>query len=127
MHGQLARARQTPLITKQIFKYDHANRLIQIETFTQQSATPVFTSHTYDALGRRGLTNTEVVGKFNVSTGTVYQRNKPVLQFNMTEGEELHIQSFTWMDERGEVIASQTTTTSEAAKPDPRSLLQLGI
>ena len=85
MHGQLARARQAPLITKQIFKYDHANRLIQIETFTQQSATPVFTSQMYDALGRRGLTNTEVVGKFNVSTGTVYQRNKPVLQFNMTE------------------------------------------
>jgi hypothetical protein len=127
MHGQLARARQAPHITKEIFKYDHAIRLIPTETFTQQSATPVFTSHTYDALGRRGLTNTEVVGKFNVSTGTVYQGNKPVLQFNMTEGKEFHIQSFTWMDERGEVIASQTTTTSEAAKPDPRSLLQLGI
>jgi hypothetical protein len=68
-----------------------------------------------------------VVGKFNVSTGTVYQGNKPLLQFNMTEGEDFYIQSFTWMDERGEVIASQTTTTSEAAKPDPRSLLQLGI
>jgi hypothetical protein len=122
MHGQLARARQTPLITKQIFKYDHANRLIQIETFTQQSATPVFTSQMYDALGRRGLTNTEVVGKFNVSTGTVYQGNKPVLQFNMTEGEEFHIQSFTWMDERGDVIASQATTTSDAAKPDPQEL-----
>ena len=95
MHGQLARARQAPLITKQIFKYDHANRLIQTETFTQQSATPVFTSRMYDALGRRGLTNTEVVGKFNVSTGTVYQGNKPVLQLNMTEGKEFHIQSFT--------------------------------
>ena len=95
MHGQLARARQAPLITKQIFKYDHANRLIQIETFTQQSATPVFTSQLYDALGRVILTNTEVVGKFNVSTGTVYQVNKPVLQFNMTEGKEFHIQSFT--------------------------------
>jgi hypothetical protein len=63
-----------------------------------------------------------VVGKFNVSTGTVYQRNKPVLQFNMTEGEEFHIPSFSWMDERGEVIASQTTTTSDAAKPAPQEL-----
>jgi uncharacterized protein RhaS with RHS repeats len=95
MHGQLARARQAPLITKQIFEYDHANRLIQTETFTQQSTTPLVTSQLYDALGRVILTNTEVVGKFNVSTGTVYQGNKPVLQFNMTEGEELHIQSFT--------------------------------
>jgi hypothetical protein len=76
----------------------------------------------YDAFGRRSLTNTEVVGKFNVSTGTVYQGNKPVLQFNMTEGEEFHIQSFSWMDERGEVIASQTTTTSDAAKPTPQEL-----
>ena len=123
MHGQLARARQASLITKRIFKYDHANRLIQTETFTHQSANPLVTSQLYDALGRVILTNTEVVGKFNVSTGTVYQGNKPVLQFDMTEGySSFYIQSFKWMDERGEVIASQATTTNDAAKPGPQEL-----
>jgi YD repeat-containing protein len=112
-----------PHITQELFEYDHANRLIRTLTFTQQSTTPIVTSQMYDVLGRQIVTNTERVGMFSVSSGTVYQGNKPVLQFDMTEGySSFYIQSFKWMDERGEVIASQATTTNDAAKPSPQEL-----
>jgi YD repeat-containing protein len=112
-----------PHISKETFTYDNENRLLETQTYTQSSTSPaVITSYLYDPMGRLIVTNTDVVDKSTTQIGTIYQGQKPVLQFDMDPDLGNEIQSFKWFDSRGELIASHVNTTHSSQQPHPDEL-----